>query len=57
MHAVVMDAAKDFITSEPSAEQRQRVANLEKAHANQRRLEKDKRSAVKKMRSNKGWSE
>ncbi|KAG1820978.1 uncharacterized protein BJ212DRAFT_1445458 [Suillus subaureus] len=57
MHAVVMDAAKNFITSEPSAEQRQRVANLEKAHDNRRRLEKDKRSAVKKMRSNKGWSE
>lgn len=57
MHVVVMDAAKDFITNEPSAEQRQRVANLERAHANRRRLEKDKRSAVKKMRSNKGWSE
>ncbi|KAG1736529.1 hypothetical protein EDB19DRAFT_1028567 [Suillus lakei] len=57
MHAVVMDAAKNFITSEPSAEQRQRVANLEKAHDNRRRLEKDRRSAVKKIRSNKGWSE
>ncbi|KAG2075468.1 hypothetical protein BDR04DRAFT_1005973 [Suillus decipiens] len=57
MHTVVMDAAKNFITSEPSAEQRRRVANLEKAHDNRRRLEKDKRSAVKKMRSKKGWSE
>ncbi|KAG2133537.1 uncharacterized protein EDB93DRAFT_1093281 [Suillus bovinus] len=57
MHAIVMGAAKNFITNEPSAEQRQRVANLEKAHANRRRLEKDKRSAVKKMRSDKGWSE
>lgn len=57
MHTVVMDAAKNFITSEPSAEQRRRVANLEKAHDNRRRMEKDKRSAVKKMRSKKGWSE
>ncbi|KAG2086727.1 hypothetical protein BD769DRAFT_1632559 [Suillus cothurnatus] len=57
MHAVVIGAAKNFITSEPSAEQRQRVANLEKAHDSRRRLEKDKRSAVKKMRSNKGWRE
>jgi peptidyl-tRNA hydrolase ICT1 len=57
MHAVVIGAAKNFITSEPSAEQRQRVANLEKAHDSRRRLEKDKRSTVKKMRSNKGWRE
>ncbi|KAG2132952.1 hypothetical protein DEU56DRAFT_811412 [Suillus clintonianus] len=57
MHTIVMDAAKNFITSEPSAKQRQRVANLEKAHDSRRRLEKNKRSAVKKMRSNKGWSE
>jgi peptidyl-tRNA hydrolase ICT1 len=57
MHAIVMDAAKTFITNEPSAEQRQRVANLEKAHNRRRRLEKDARSAVKKMRSSKGWSD
>ncbi|KAJ8588890.1 hypothetical protein M405DRAFT_852353 [Rhizopogon salebrosus TDB-379] len=57
MHAIVMDAAKKFITNEPSAEQRQRVANLEKAHNRRRRLEKDARSAVKKMRSSKGWSD
>lgn len=57
MHAVVMNAAKSFITSEPSAEQRQRVANLKTVYDNRRRLEKAKHSAVKKMRSNKGWSE
>lgn len=57
LHAIVVNAAKTFITSEPSAEQRKRVANLEKAYDNRRRLEKAKHSAVKKMRSNKGWSE
>jgi peptidyl-tRNA hydrolase ICT1 len=57
MHAIVMNAAKNFITSEPSAEQRQRVAKLKTAYDNRRRLEKAKHSVVKKMRSNKGWSE
>ncbi|OAX41458.1 hypothetical protein K503DRAFT_662656, partial [Rhizopogon vinicolor AM-OR11-026] len=55
MHAIVMDAAKKFITNEPSTEQKQKVANLEKAYNKRRRLEKDGRSAVKKMRSYKGW--
>lgn len=57
MHAVVMNAAKSFITSEPGAEQRQRVANLKTVYDNRRRLEKAKHSAVKKMRSNKEWCE
>ncbi|KAH7918340.1 hypothetical protein BV22DRAFT_1076299 [Leucogyrophana mollusca] len=57
LHTLVMEAAAKFIKNSPSAEQRKRVSNLQKADDIRRRSQKQKRSAVKKSRSSKGWSD
>jgi peptidyl-tRNA hydrolase ICT1 len=50
LHQCIIGASSESIKNEPSAEQRKRIANFEKAEKLKRRADKDKRSAVKSGR-------
>ncbi|KAH8100797.1 RF-1 domain-containing protein [Cristinia sonorae] len=54
LHSVILSAAESCLVNEPSQEQRARVRRLEKAEKARRRLEKEKRSSVKRSRKS-GW--
>ncbi|KAI1797185.1 RF-1 domain-containing protein [Ganoderma leucocontextum] len=54
LHALVVSAASAGLINEPSKEQRERVRQLEKSEKARRRLEKDKRTDVKRSRSRRG---
>ncbi|KAF9500095.1 hypothetical protein BDN71DRAFT_1265828 [Pleurotus eryngii] len=51
LHSLVLSASTAPIRNEPTAEQKQRVAGLERAHNAKRRKEKSYRSDVKKGRA------
>ncbi|KIJ14434.1 hypothetical protein PAXINDRAFT_135038 [Paxillus involutus ATCC 200175] len=55
LHALVAESAAKLITNSPTVEQRQRVASFQKADGARRRMQKDKRSVIKKSRSSKHW--
>ncbi|KAI0784546.1 hypothetical protein C8Q75DRAFT_387038 [Abortiporus biennis] len=50
LHALVLSASSAALITEPSPEQRERVRRLEKAEKARRRLEKEKRSSIKRSR-------
>ncbi|KAG9315421.1 hypothetical protein JVU11DRAFT_4574 [Chiua virens] len=55
LHTLVAGSAKSLITRSPTEEQKERVVRFQKADDAHRRIQKDKRSAAKKSRSNKHW--
>jgi len=55
LHALVAESAASLIKGSPTQEQQKRVAGLQKADNLRRRLQKNKRSAVKKTRTSKDW--
>ena len=50
LHRCVLSASSAAIKNEPSAEQVKKVQNLQRADKARRRVEKDKRSQLKKSR-------
>ncbi|KAG8904680.1 hypothetical protein FRC01_008650 [Tulasnella sp. 417] len=50
LHALILDTSSAAITNDPTAEQQQRVRNLQKAHSIRLKKEKQSRSAVKQGR-------
>ncbi|EGN99309.1 hypothetical protein SERLA73DRAFT_108748 [Serpula lacrymans var. lacrymans S7.3] len=57
LHNLIISTAAASITNSPSIQQKERVRNLQKADDARRRVQKDKRSQLKKGRSSKGWSD
>ncbi|CAL1716143.1 unnamed protein product [Somion occarium] len=55
LHALIMSAATANLVNEPSEEQKKRVQGLQKAEAQHRRMEKERRSATKRSRAKGGW--
>ena len=54
LHQCILSASSVAIKNEPSAEQVKRVQNLQRAEKARRRVEKDRRSQVKKSRKGSG---
>ncbi|KIO27233.1 hypothetical protein M407DRAFT_193456 [Tulasnella calospora MUT 4182] len=50
LHTLILDASSAAITKDPTAEQKQRVRDLQKAHSGRLKKEKQSRSAVKQGR-------
>ncbi|KAK7690959.1 hypothetical protein QCA50_006062 [Cerrena zonata] len=51
LHSVILSAASATLVNEPSDEQKRRVQAFQKAEAQRRRMDKEKRSAIKRSRS------
>ncbi|KAG8976860.1 hypothetical protein FRC05_002797 [Tulasnella sp. 425] len=51
LHTLILDASSAEITNDPTAEQQQRVKDLQKAHSNRLKREKQGRSAGYTLRS------
>lgn len=55
LRRLVHAAASDPIQAEPSEEQKERVRGFQRTEKAKRRLDKNKRSDIKKSRSSKNW--